>query len=420
MKRAYKVCCIRPHNWMIDPTMLFAWKNLSIAASAFLFAISLALSPARALPHLTIDLDSGRVLSHKQAFDPWHPASLTKLMTALVVFRAIDSGAVSREETLRISRNASRQQPSKMYYRAGTYLTIDDALKLLIIKSANDISVALAEHVSGSVPAFARKMNAEAKRLGMTGTHFVNPHGLHDKRQIVTARDMALLITELHKKYAPYANWFSAPGVLAQARTKKGKIIERIHYSYNLLVERYRGADGFKTGFVCASGYNFIGAATRSGRRVAAIVLGRSSQTHRAVDAAKFITGGFEQPVEAGTPLKDLKPQTTPPANPVNLRSRLCTAEARAARYEPGAGQAVIKSPWLQERKPKKITLRTRFAKAQRSLPRRDVPLPSFRPVVTPTQQIRQTVDAKTTTPSPPPKTTQLTLPSFRPDTASN
>ncbi|MFD0914965.1 D-alanyl-D-alanine carboxypeptidase family protein [Pseudahrensia aquimaris] len=376
---------------------------------AFAVFIGLALTPARALPHLTIDLDSGRVLSQQQAFDPWHPASLTKLMTALVVFRALETGAVSADETVRVSRNAARQQPSKMHYAPGTLITVEDALKLLIVKSANDISVALAEHVSGSVEGFARKMNDEAARLGMTGSRFINPHGLHDQRQVTTARDMALLISVLHKNYPQYADWFAAPGVLAQARTKQGKIIERIHYSYNLLVERYRGADGFKTGFVCASGYNFIGSATRAGRRIAAIVLGRSSQTHRAVDAAKLITGGFELSTDAGTPLAELKPDGTPATRPANMRPRLCTPEARAARYEPGAGQAVIKSPWLDERTPRKITLRTRFATKPKGVPRRNVPLPRFRPT-----PIDDTVRATSAAPI------QLPTPSFRPGTALN
>ena len=380
-----------------------------------LSAFALALAPARALPHLTIDLDSGNVLSHEDAFHPWHPASLTKLMTALVTFRAIDNGKVALDDTLRVSKNAARQQPSKMYYRPGTLLTVEDALKLVVIKSANDISVALAEHVGGSVPAFAQQMNAQARRLGMTGSNFVNPHGLHDARQITTARDLAILIRELHKNHARYADWFSAPGVLAQARTKKGKIIERVYYSYNLLIERYRGGDGFKTGFVCASGYNFIGAATRADRRIAAIVLGRSSQTHRAVDAAELITAGFEQPTSAGTPLSSLQPNSTPPATPANLRSRLCTQEARAARYEPGAGQAVIDSPWLTKRVPKKITLRTRFAAKSRA-PLRAVPVPSFRPAATP--QVSPPTPLSATEPVR--TASGLTLPTFRPAATTN
>jgi D-alanyl-D-alanine carboxypeptidase len=147
------------------------------------------------------------------------------------------------------------------------------------------------------------------------------------------------------------------------------------------MLERYRGADGFKTGFVCASGYNFIGAATRSGRRIAAIVLGRDSQTSRAVDAARLITQGFEQPLQSGEPLIRLKPSGALPSGPRNMRSTLCTKQARAARYEPGAGQAVIDSPWLQKRTIDRSPLTVTLLKPTgRSKTPKSIPLPSFRP----------------------------------------
>ena len=262
-------------------------------------------APAQALPHIAVDLDNGRVLSSQQAFDPWHPASLTKLMSALVAFRAVESGRLTLDHPVVISNNARKAPPSKMGYRRGTAMRLEDALKLVLIKSANDVSVALAESVSGSVPAFAQAMNAEAARLGMTGSNFVNPHGLHDRRQVTPARDMAILLQVLHKQYPQYKAMLSTPSLLAPSRTKNGKTIQRVYYSYNLLLERFRGADGFKTGFVCASGYNFAGAATRAGRRIAAVVLGRDGQTSRAVDAAKFIEEGFRKPVDAGIDITD-------------------------------------------------------------------------------------------------------------------
>ncbi|WP_198008762.1 D-alanyl-D-alanine carboxypeptidase family protein [Ahrensia sp. R2A130] len=347
---------------------------------AFFLTAWLAL-PAHALPHISVDLDSGRVLSAQQAFDLWHPASLTKLMTALVAFRAIESGRLTADHPVIVSDNARKAPPSKMGYSRGTTMRLEDALKLLLIKSANDISIALAESVSGSVPAFSQAMNAEAARLGMTGSNFVNPHGLHDRRQVTTARDMAILLRVLHKQYPQYKAMLSTPSLLAPSRTKNGKTIQRVYYSYNLLLERFRGADGFKTGFVCASGYNFAGAATRSGRRIAAIVLGRDGQTSRAVDAAKLIEEGFRLPTTTGTPITELKPNGAVPSGPRNMRSVMCTEAARAARYEPGAGQAVIDSPWLQERKvmgsPLVVKLLGRQAAALASA---RVTLPSFRP----------------------------------------
>ncbi len=335
---------------------------------------------AVAVPHIVIDFETGNVLSHQQPFDPWHPASLTKLMTAYSVFKAIQAGELTGDSPVRVSKNARRQPPSRMGYRVGTLLSMENALKLLIVKSANDIAVAIAETTSGSVEGFAQRMNRDAVALGMNNSKFINPHGLHDRRQVTTARDMALLVRAIHREFPQYKSWFETPSVLAPSRTKNGKTIERIYYSYNLLLERYRGADGFKTGFVCASGYNFIGAATRSGRRIAAVILGRGSQTSRAVDAAKLMTEGFGLPNAAGVPIASFKPAGPVPSGPRNMRNILCTQEARAARYEPGAGQAVIKSPWLQQRQisrsPVKVSLLSGTA-AQLAGAR--IPLPKFR-----------------------------------------
>jgi len=387
-------------------------RDASVIKIALALIGILIATSARAVPHLVIDLNSGHVLSQQQAFDPWHPASLTKLMTAYAVFGALQSGEISPDHPVRVSKNARRQPPSRMGYRTGTTITIEDALKLLVIKSANDISVAIAESVSGSVPAFAARMNRDAERLGMTNSRFVNPHGLHDRRQVTTARDLALLVRALHLRYPPYKTLFETPSVMAPSRTKNGKLIHRIYYSYNLLLERYRGADGFKTGFVCASGYNFIGSATRSGRRIAAVVLGRDSQTSRVVDAAKLITEGFQLPLNAGQPIEQMKANGPVPSGPRNMRSVLCTKEARAARYEPGAGQAFVKSPWLLERTvnrtPLKVALLGRSAAPVR-LAR--VPLPSFRPSIVP----RPTVVQEPQLQPAPASVARIPLPTFRP-----
>jgi len=365
---------------------------------------------ASAVPHIVVDLDNGRVLSHKEAFDPWHPASLTKVMTALVVFKAIESGELSAGDVVRMSKNARRQPPSKIGYSVGTTITVEDALKLLIVKSANDIAVALAETVSGSVERFAERMNMEAKRIGMSGSRFANPHGLHDPRQFITARDFALLLRVIHRSYPQYASYFQAPGLLAEKLTKKKKKIRRVYYSYNLLLERYRGADGFKTGFVCASGYNFAGSATRAGRRISAIVLGRDSQTSRAVDAAKLITQGFELPLTAGVALDEFKAPQNVRTSPRNMRSVLCTPEARAKRYEPGAGLAVIKSPWLAPRQKQKITLTSSLLGRTSNRP---VTIPKPRPAYIPPKP-----------PAPIDNVAQLSkripLPVFRPDSELN
>lgn len=352
---------------------------------AILLAIALHVPMAHAKPHLVIDLSNGRVLAQKDAFHPWHPASLTKLMTAYSAMKAVERGEVLLTSPVRISRAARKQPPSRMGYGLGTTVTLENALKLLLIKSANDISVAIGETISGTSEAFAAQMTADAKALGMTGSRFENPHGLHHPRQVTTARDMAVLVSVLHRQFPRLGTMLASPSLSAPKRNKEGKLIRRTYYSYNLLLERYAGADGFKTGFVCASGYNFIGSATRSGRRIAAIVMGRDGQTSRAVDAAKLITEGFQSPLETGTPLADLKPDSAVPSSPTNMRSTLCTPEARAARYEPGAGAAVIDSPWLQDRKitqqPLRVVLGGTSGPSKAPDPRaRRIPVPTFRP----------------------------------------
>jgi len=357
----------------------------SIMRAALALGLALVSASASAKPHLVIDLSNGRVLSQKDAFHPWHPASLTKLMTAYSAMKAVERGEVLLTSPVRISRAARKQPPSRMGYGIGTTITLENALKLLLIKSANDISVAIGETISGTASAFASQMTSDAKALGMKNSRFENPHGLHHPRQITTARDMAVLISVLHRDYPRLQTMLASPAVTAPKRNKKGKLVRRTYYSYNLLLERYAGADGFKTGFVCASGYNFIGSATRSGRRIAAIILGRDGQTSRVVDAAKLITEGFQSPIETGTPLKDLKPVNAVPTSPANMRSVLCTAEARATRYEPGAGLAVIKSPWLQDRKKTAAALSVTLGGANGPTKAADpnarrVPIPTFRP----------------------------------------
>lgn len=392
--------------------MSLSLRRLMAPLAGMMLAFTV-LSTAWSAPHLALDLESGKVLSHKHAFDPWHPASLTKLMTAYVAFRAIDDGEITAKSPVRISKNARRQPPSRMGYRVGTVLNMENALTILVIKSANDVSVAIAESISGSVPLFASRMNREARRLGMTGSRFVNPHGLHNARQITTAHDMAILVRAIHQEFPQYATLFTTPSLQAPKRVKGGKLINKVHYSYNLLLERFRGADGFKTGFVCASGYNFIGAATRSGRRIAAIVLGRDSQTSRAVDAARLLTEGFQTPLTQGTDIANLKPDSAVPSNPRNLRPEVCSQEARAKRYDPGAGLAVIDSPWLSAREISTNRLKVvlgdatgpiSVASAQVAVSRVPVPKPrpTFKPL-TPIAGIRAAQAGR------------IALPSFRP-----
>jgi D-alanyl-D-alanine carboxypeptidase len=235
-------------------------------------------------PSLVVDAASGRVIQSEEATRPWYPASLSKLMTAYTVFKAIQAGRLNVDTPIVISARAAKAAPSKMGYPPGTMVTVDDALKMLIVHSANDIAVALAEGVAGSVEAFSGEMNGYSRALGMQQSSWVNPNGLPDPRQISSARDMALLARAIMTEFPQYDGIFGIQALQA------GKRILRTH---NALVYRYPGGDGMKTGFICASGFNVVATATRGGRRLITVVLGASSAKERTNIAASLFEKGF-------------------------------------------------------------------------------------------------------------------------------
>ncbi|MEZ5791235.1 MAG: D-alanyl-D-alanine carboxypeptidase family protein [Nitratireductor sp.] len=292
-----------------------------------------------ASPSIVIDATSGTVLSSHRAFDRWYPASLTKLMTVYVTMRALHSGEIQPGSPVTMSQLAAKQPPSKMGFPAGTRLRVDTALQILVVKSANDVAIALAESVAGSVPLFVERMNAEARRLGMADSHFANPNGLHSPDQYSSARDLAVLSQQIFREFPQFSKIFSVPAI------RYGKEVD---YSYNLLLERFDGADGMKTGFICASGYNMVASATRNGRHLIAVVLGAFSQTDRAVEAARLLLSGFEG---RGDTQIDRFTRTAAPVPPTSKRGTICSKTAYETRYDPGAGDAKIDSPLLGPRR---------------------------------------------------------------------
>ena len=318
-------------------------SNLIVSILALVFFILPFSAKAEKLglknPYIVIDANSGEILAGQNIHDRWYPASLTKLMTAYVTFRAIKAGDIEAGSPVIISDAARRQPPSKMGYKKGIKLRIDTALKIIIIKSANDVSHALGEAVAGNLKNFVARMNSEANRLGMINTRFANSNGLHSANQVSSARDMALLSAQILKEFPQYAYMFEAAAIKTPVKT---------HYSYNLLLERFKGANGMKTGFVCASGYNLVGSATRNGRSLIAVVMGTSSQTERAVSAAHLLETGFQN---AGSKKGNIYSAASRGNQPKNMRPILCTEKARSSRYDPGAGQAKISSAHLHPRR---------------------------------------------------------------------
>lgn len=293
--------------------------------------------PARR-PALVLDMNSGAVVSAVNAQMPWHPASLTKMMTVYVALHAMREGRLQRDSLLTVSPLAARQSPSKMGFRPGTQVTLEAALYILMVKSANDVSVTVAEGVSGSVPAFVDEMNAASRRLGMTGSVWRNPHGLHSAEQVTTARDMAVLARALYREFPQYNGLFRAQAIQWGRATMR---------NFNALIGRYPGADGMKTGFVCASGFNLVATASRGGQRLLAVVLGEQSARGRAERAAMLLERGFSGGggegffgIGARPSLGSLSRAPATVSSAPNLRQEICV-ERRGRRGAPSESEDI-------------------------------------------------------------------------------
>jgi D-alanyl-D-alanine carboxypeptidase len=217
-----------------------------------------------------------------------------------------------------VSANAAAQAPVKMGFAVGTIVTVDNALKMLMVKSANDMAVVLAEGVAGSIENFADEMNANARGLGMVQSSFVNPNGLPADDQITSARDLAILARALIRELPEYDYYWHLPGI------RMGKMVR---WNYNTLIGRYPGADGMKTGFICSSGFNLVASATRNGRRLIAVVLGAPSSAARALKAAQLLERGFNSASGLSwfmTPFGTVESLQPIAAAPPNLREEMC------------------------------------------------------------------------------------------------
>lgn len=257
---------------------------LAALGAAGAIVVSAVLVQATAAPTLLFDAGSGRILYAEDADDQWHPASLTKIMTAYLTFQAVKSGKITLETPISYSEAAWKQPPSKIGLPVGSTITVDMALQSLIVKSANDIAVALAEAIGGTEAEFVEQMNATAKRLGMTRTVFRNPHGLPAVEQVTTARDLARLSMAVVRDFPDRATYW------AQSQMQFGKINITSH---NGLFKTFEGTDGLKTGFICDSGYNIVASANRDGARLIAVVLGQATVAERNVRAHELLAHGY-------------------------------------------------------------------------------------------------------------------------------
>ncbi len=315
---------------MIDRTATTPFMLRIACAAAAVAVVSLLGAPkarAGAEAQILIEASTGKVLHAENAGYPWYPASITKVMTTYVTLRAMKEGRLTPDSLLTVSTTAAAEPPSKMGFKPGTQLTVDNALKMMMVKSANDMAVVLAEGVAGSIDNFSEEMNRTARRLGMTQTHYVNPNGLPADGQVSSARDLAILARAIIKEFPEYDFYWNTPAIKFGKRTTR---------NFNALIDRYPGADGMKTGFICASGFNLMATATRDGRQLIAVVLGAPSSPVRAAKAAQLLERGFNGPTLSWlTPaLGTVDALATVDASPPNLREEMCGKNRRRPAAE--------------------------------------------------------------------------------------
>ncbi len=282
---------------------LIGKKGVMLLSAALLLAMPLL--PAAAETHyadIVVDADTGEVLHASNVDSRNYPASLTKMMTLYLLFDDLESGKVRLTDVMPVSKHASAQAPSKLGLSPGQTLSVENGLLGLVTKSANDAAVTVAEYLAGSEPVFAARMTRKARELGMSRTTFKNANGLPNSEQKTTARDMATLARALIHNHAREYHYFS---------TKQFNYQGNLIANHNHLLEWYDGADGIKTGYIDASGFNLVASAKRDGRRLIGVVFGGQSASARDRQMAKLLDAGFgRSPGSAGLQIADLPEQT--------------------------------------------------------------------------------------------------------------
>lgn len=248
------------------------------------FAAEKKIRPLPVKAAMLVDMDTGRVLYQQNADRVIQPASLSKIMSLYLIAEAMEKKQAGYVDLVKISINAAQTGGSKMLYVPGARCEVFDLVKGMAIHSANDASVALAEHFAGSVDSFVLRMNAKARELGMKHTHFVNPHGLPNKKQTTTARDISILSREYLRRFP---------------NSQKIHSIERFTFNDQILTNRndllhnYPGADGLKTGYVAAAGFHLVATAKRGDVKLMAVVLGAQNPRIRSRETRKLLDYGF-------------------------------------------------------------------------------------------------------------------------------
>jgi D-alanyl-D-alanine carboxypeptidase len=260
-----------------------------LGALAAAMTLALAAPAAHATERyaaFVMDARTNEVLHEDMADEARYPASLTKMMTLYMIFEALERGDLTLDTRLTASRNAARQPPSRLGLRRGDTITVDEAIRALVVQSANDVATMVGERLGGSEARFAANMTARARELGMTDTRFANASGLPDTRHRTTARDMARLSQALWYDFPEYYHYFQTPSFAW--RRGSGR-------NHNRLLGQVEGVDGIKTGYTRASGFNLATMTERNGRRVIVVVLGGETAAARDAQVAYLIEGAFQE-----------------------------------------------------------------------------------------------------------------------------
>ena len=263
-------------------------RRHGIAVIALLACLAISITAtAQANPRyaaIVVDVESGEVLHAANADATRYPASLTKMMTLYLLFEELEKGTMRLNQPLPVSAQAEAMPASKLWLKRGSTITVEEAILALVVRSANDVAVVVAEALGGSERQFGQMMTARARELGMPNTVFRNASGLPDNGQTTTARDMATLSIRLMQDFPQYYHYFSR-----QSFTYRGTT----HNSHNRLVRNYAGADGLKTGFIRASGFNVATSAVRDNRRLVSVVMGGFTAASRDTHMADLLDRGF-------------------------------------------------------------------------------------------------------------------------------
>lgn len=309
------------------------------AVAIALALLSLALTaPAHAnskYAGLVVDVISGKTLYEEYANSKRYPASLTKIMTLYIVFEEMKAGRINLDTQFTVSKYAAARPPSKIGFKPGGTIKVRDAIKSLVTKSANDVATAVAENISGSESAFAKRMTQTAKRLGMARTQFRNASGLPDPRQYTTARDMATLGIAIQRDFPQYYGIF---------QTRVFRYGKRSYRNHNRLLGRVEGVDGIKTGYIRASGFNLVTSVRRDGRHIVAVVMGGKTGASRNRHMTDLV-GRYLPKATRGKPMmiaqwNDKGPAPKPSRKPVDalLVARLKKADEPAPLPTPSDG----------------------------------------------------------------------------------